>query len=49
MKNLPKFKTQYVKCPHCSHEWHPAEVFYPGSFLGKPGQLVRDALGKVIY
>ena len=49
MKSLQKFKTQYVKCPHCGWEFHPAHVFYPGSFLGKPGQLVRDALVKVIY
>lgn len=49
MKSLPKFKSQYIKCPHCGWEYHPAVIFMPGAFLGRPGQLVRDALGKVIY
>lgn len=49
MKSLQKFKSQYIKCPHCGWEFHAADIFMPGDFLGRPGQLVRDALGKVIY
>lgn len=46
-QNQKKWPT--IKCPHCGYEAVPAEIFYPGSLLGKPESLVRDALGKIIY
>ncbi len=42
-------KWPVIKCPHCGHEYVPAEIFMPGELVGVPGQIVRDALGKIIY
>lgn len=49
MKNLFKAKTPIIKCPHCGYEYLPCEIYLPGSFLGESDQIVRDALGKIIY
>ena len=38
-----------IKCPHCGREYTPADIFYPGELLGRPQEIVRDALGKIIY
>ena len=43
------FKWPTIRCPHCGHEFVPAEIFYPGELIGKPEQVIRDALGKIIY
>ncbi len=42
-------KTPIIKCPHCSANYLPAEIFMPGAFLGRPDDLVKDSLGKIIY
>ncbi len=38
-----------IKCPHCGAEYLAAEVFMPDDFAGRPDELVRDSLGKIIY
>jgi len=38
-----------IRCPHCGYEYVPAEIFMPGDLVGKPDQVIRDALGKIIY
>ena len=43
------FKWPVITCPHCGHQYVPADIFYPGELIGKPEQVVRDALGKIIY
>lgn len=40
---------QVIKCPHCGYEYLPAELYVKGSFFGKPINIIRDALGKIIY
>lgn len=40
---------QYIMCPHCHAQYHPSEIFMPEDFLGRPDNLVKDALGKILY
>ena len=42
-------KTPIIKCPHCNAQYLAAEIFMPGAMLGRPEDLVKDALGKIIY
>ena len=42
-------KTPIIKCPHCNAQYLAAEIFLPGALLGRPDDLVKDALGKIIY
>jgi hypothetical protein len=42
-------KSMSFNCPHCGASYLPAEVFMPGAFLGRPDDLVKDAVGKIIY
>lgn len=42
--NLP-----IIKCPHCGYEYHLSEIFYPEDFTGTPDQIIKDALGKILY
>lgn len=45
----PKLTCQPIMCPHCHAQYHPSEIFMPGDFLGKPDNLIKDALGKILY
>lgn len=38
-----------VKCPHCGWEYLPCEIFMPNDFAGKSKNIIRDALGKILY
>ena len=38
-----------IVCPHCKCQYHPAEIFYPDDYAGKPMNVIRDALGKILY
>lgn len=38
-----------ILCPHCYYEYTPAEIFYPDDLTGRPTNIIRDALGKIIY
>ena len=38
-----------IKCPYCGYNYVPAEIMMPDDFLGKPENIVRDALGKILY
>lgn len=49
MKTLISHKTSLIRCPHCSAEYLPGEVYMPGSLIGQPDEVVRDAFGKIIY
>ena len=42
-------KTPVIKCPHCQAQYLPAEIYMPNAFLGRPEDLVKDSLGKIIY
>ena len=42
-------KWPVITCPHCGYQYVPADIFYPGELIGKPEQVIRDALGKIIY
>ena len=42
-------KTAVIKCPHCSAQYLPAEIYMPGSLFGRPDDLVKDSLGKILY
>lgn len=42
-------KTQVIKCPHCGAQYLPGELYMPGAFLGRPDDIVKDYLGKIIY
>ena len=30
-------------------EFAPAEIFMPGDLIGEPDNVIRDALGRIIY
>ena len=40
-----------ITCPHCGRQFTPAEIFEEGDLIGvqKFGNIIRDALGKIIY
>lgn len=38
-----------IKCPHCGREYAPAELFVPGELIGAPTEIIRDAIGKIVY
>ena len=42
-------KTPIIKCPHCSAQYLPGEIYMPGSLIGQPEDLVKDSLGKILY
>lgn len=43
-------KTPRITCPHCkTAQYLPSEIYMPGAFLGRPDDLVKDVLGKIIY
>ena len=43
-------KTPYIKCPVCGREYHPAEIYLPNSFFGRPKDIIRDSYsGKIDY
>lgn len=44
-----KIQLPSIMCPHCHAQYHPSEIFLPGSFTGKPENVIKDALGKVLY
>lgn len=37
-----------IRCPNCGCEYLPAEIYYPGEFLGKPLNIMKDDSGKII-
>ena len=47
--NLEKGKGTVIVCPHCGYEYLPAEIFYAESLIGRPTEVVRDVLGKILY
>ena len=42
-------KTALIRCPHCGATYLPGEIYLPGELIGQPTDVVRDALGKIIY
>ena len=42
-------KWPVIRCPHCGMEFTPAEIFMPGDLIGEPDNVIRDALGRIIY
>ena len=49
MKFQISHKTPVIRCPHCSAEYLPGELFLPGSLIGQPDEVVKDTFGKIIY
>lgn len=49
MKNQISHRTPVIKCPHCGSEYLPGEIYLPGELIGQPDEVIRDALGKIIY
>ena len=42
-------KWPVIRCPHCGLQFTPAEIFMPGDLIGEPDNVIRDALGRIIY
>ena len=42
-------KTPIIRCVHCGAQYLPGEIYMPGSFLGRPDDIVKDSFGKIIY
>ena len=49
MKTLVAHKTPVIRCPHCGAEYLPGEIYMPSSLIGQPDDIVKDAVGKIIY
>lgn len=49
MKPQNSNRTPIIKCPHCFAEYLPGEIYMPGSLIGQPDEVIRDAFGKIIY
>ncbi len=49
MVNTELKKWPVIRCPHCGMEYTPADIFMPGDLIGEPENVVKDALGKIIY
>ena len=49
MKSHISHKSALITCPHCKAEYLPGEVYMPTALIGQPDEVVRDALGKIIY
>lgn len=41
-------KIKPIKCPHCGHEYYPAEIFYPEDLIGHPNKIIKSE-GKILY
>lgn len=39
----------YISCPHCGAQYTPDELFVRGEMLGKSKNVIKDALGKILY
>ena len=42
-------KYNTIKCPHCDMEYFPGEIYLPQYFLGKPQNIERDYMGKIMW
>lgn len=49
MKQQNSSRQAIIKCPHCFTEYLPGEIYMPGSLIGQPDEVIRDAFGKIIY
>ena len=38
----------YIICPNCGYEYHPAEIFLPNSVIGNITYVDRDDEGHII-
>lgn len=46
---MSDYSKHIIKCPHCGWEYLPDEIFMPGDHIGKSEDVVKDALGKILY
>ena len=37
----------YIKCPYCGCEYHPAEIFLPEYVIGRPTAVLKDDNGVI--
>lgn len=49
MKSTTENKTPLITCPHCGCQYLPGEIYMPDALVGQPTDIVKDALGKIIY
>lgn len=52
MKSTEKneiWRNSVISCPHCKYQYLTGEIFYPNDHIGIPKNIVRDALGKILY
>ncbi len=42
-------KKLFITCPHCRASYLPGEIYMPGTFIGRPVEVVKDSLGALIY
>ena len=42
-------KKTIVECEHCKAQYLIGEIFMPNAIIGKPVEVVKDSLGKIIY
>lgn len=42
-------KKNIIKCPLCGYQYLPAEIFYPDTFFGNPGRIIKDDNGEILH
>ena len=38
-----------IKCPVCGQQYHPAEIYLPNEFFGKPKEVVKNSSGQIEF
>lgn len=41
-------KINVIRCPHCGTEYHPSEIFIPEYLIGRPKDIEKNYLGKIV-
>ena len=44
MKDIP-----IIRCPFCGTEYHPAEIYLPEAFFGKPEEIIKTPAGAIDF
>lgn len=47
--DLKTSKNLIITCPHCGAQYHAGEIFSAYSFTGRPEEVMRDCVGKLLY
>lgn len=38
-----------ITCPYCGHQYIPSEIYTKGELVGGSCNVIKDAIGKILY